>query len=726
MLAAVAGCKKEGDGAAANAPANPPAPAGNAAPIAVSPAATPGAAAGTAELTALVSQANGYTDLAAGDDGQPVLRIAFRSPGIDDATLQKLATPLRKSPTRVNLGLSGGGITDAGMAQLKGMDSLLSLGISDTKISDEGLKPLADLAHLEALSISSDKITDAGIAHLAKLTNLKRLSVYAKNLTAAAYAAVKDMTRLEELQLGGFSSHVGDAQLANMKNLVHLKELKLDGNDLTDAGMANIKDMADVRKLWLEAPKVTKTGAANLAGLKSLEELTVMKCPGLDDDGLSVMKDLKKLKVLDLVYGDPITAKGSAALGSLTSLRKLRLGKVGPDGLQGLKSLGDLEELDLNYSRVDDANLAHLSGLKKLKKLNLQSTPVTDAGMKHLAGLTGLRELWLNDDAITDEGLKAIAGLSGLEQLYMSSCKVTGSAFKDLKSMTGLKELHISGNPIAEENAAALKDIPALKEVDLTGTKVSEDAALELKQAKPALRVRDVTGNDVSLTPPPARQRPPQEDLTSAKPDFSLSAEDFMKEFKASESDARKKYKGKVIELSGEVTGIGRNISGEDSISLKAPDLLGMMCFTAMEEPWTKAVPGQKVKLKGKLGEYGAVLIYCVFTDPGKYAGVEMTAAELAKEYAADPDATSKKYNDKYLILSGEVEKKEYNSAGAVSVYLKAPESKVRVAVSFTAFEKELSRKIKPGKPLKVIGQYSLNFGKDEVKLLMCLPITQK
>ena len=47
--------------------------------------------------------------------------------------------------------------------------------------------------------------------------------------------------------------------------------------------------------------------------------------------------------------------------------------------------------LDLNSSRVTDAQLKELAALKNLQSLNLFCTNVTDAGLKELAGLKRLQ-----------------------------------------------------------------------------------------------------------------------------------------------------------------------------------------------------------------------------------------------------------------------------------------------------------------------------------------------
>lgn len=60
-----------------------------------------------------------------------------------------------------------------------------------------------------------------------------------------------------------------------------------------------------------------------------------------------------------------------------------------------------------------------------------------------------------------------------------------------------------------------------------------------------------------------------------------------------------------------------------------------------------------------------------MFVETGVYRGVPLTAAELAKEYEADPAATVKKYDGKAVVLTGEGVSKDYNSAGAAGMEMK-------------------------------------------------------
>src|SRR5262249_32901660 len=139
---------------------------------------------------------------------------------------------------------------------------------------------------------------------------------------------------------------------------------------------------------------------------------------------------------------------------------------------------------------------------------------------------------------------------------------------KALAKHAKLKEISLSGNPVTDEHVVALKELKTLQELNLTGTKVSDEVAIELKKANPKLRVRDSAGDDVALEKK-TRPKPKVEDISKMEPAFKLTAEAFYKEYEADKAAATKKYKDKVIELTGEVDSVSRNISGDSFVTLK-------------------------------------------------------------------------------------------------------------------------------------------------------------
>ena len=154
---------------------------------------------------------------------------------------------------------------------------------------------------------------------------------------------------------------------------------------------------------------------------------------------------------------------------------------------------------------------------------------------------------------------------------------------------------------------------------------------------------------------PPSPKSKTPEDLTNVPADFTMTAKDYDKDY-YKDAQSSQKYYTKVIELSGEVSMAygGHTRDGKPFFKLIADQGAWhyIQCYSADPQPWAKIVPGQQIKVKGR---NDGDLESCVIVDYGKDPSITISPEELAKEYQADPEATGKKYNEKYLRLEGDV-----------------------------------------------------------------------
>jgi mono/diheme cytochrome c family protein len=120
-----------------------------------------------------------------------------------------------------NLRNQGTNITDAAIAPLKDIKSLVDLNLATTKITDAGLDAIKDLPYLQRLHLELTSVTDAGLAKLKGLTNLSYLNLYGTTITDAGLENLKGMGYLRNLYL--FQSKVTTAGVASLKHaLPHL------------------------------------------------------------------------------------------------------------------------------------------------------------------------------------------------------------------------------------------------------------------------------------------------------------------------------------------------------------------------------------------------------------------------------------------------------------------------------------------------------------------------
>jgi hypothetical protein len=193
------------------------------------------------------------------------------------------------------------------------------------------------------------------------------------------------------------------------------------------SGLGSSGPTKEPEKLNVTATRVSNAGVRHLAGLSSLEEIS-LRSPEVTISGLNQLR-------------------------SLTNLHKLNLTNVRQDnGGLDLSSLESLEELTVGMRRVREGNTLRsdefrdedMAGLAKLKRLRwLQGIRgINDAGMKYLAGLTEMERLNIGGPGVSDAGLAHLAGMKKLNHLTVSG-HFTDAALRHLEGLESLRLLSI-------------------------------------------------------------------------------------------------------------------------------------------------------------------------------------------------------------------------------------------------------------------------------------------
>ncbi len=309
------------------------------------------------------------------------------------------------------------------------------------------------------------------------------------------------------------------------------------GSKLNDQAIAALKDFTGLRQLNLCGRSV-RSGLID--AIRGMKELEVFYMPsGLRDDEFAIvagMPNLRELWVVAVGYGPGVTDDGIKALRDLKEMRKLRLwsNKVADSGLKHIAGLTKLTELELVGTKITDASIPLLAAFADLERLDLTLTKVTPAGLRQLKGLKKLKELRPGAGskeeivaAFTDLGLQHLlpkdpdrvpapppetgivlsdvakwqANWSGV-QVYRDSLSIDGSSpgkllpgyFGDhqmeaIANVRGMKSFTLTRAPlVTEKGLAHLKDCKELMEVRLDGRPLTKGILTGLA-ALPALKV---------------------------------------------------------------------------------------------------------------------------------------------------------------------------------------------------------------------------------------------
>ncbi len=140
---------------------------------------------------------------------EPVLPKDFKPGPAEAAAIATLAKagvnvrPLAQNIpwTEANFRLMGTNITDAQLAPVKDVASLVELRLGNTRVTDAGLAVLDSLPNLQVLSLELTAVTDAGVAHVKNLPNLTYLNLYGTAVTDAMLEHLQNKKHLRSLYL---------------------------------------------------------------------------------------------------------------------------------------------------------------------------------------------------------------------------------------------------------------------------------------------------------------------------------------------------------------------------------------------------------------------------------------------------------------------------------------------------------------------------------------------
>jgi len=253
-----------------------------------------------------------------------------------------------------------------------------------------------------------------------------------------------------------------------------------------------LRQAATLRKLNLFDTDATDDDLEQLVGLRTLEELTLVGCAEVTNDGVRNLTAFDKLRVLYL-GGPNISDDAIKSVGELKSLVELHLNgpNFGDDGLAHLTELSGLAVLDLQGTQVTDAGLPHLARMTHVERLNLIGTAITEAGLVHITKLDKLRQLQLSGPEMRDAGLSHLDRLTGLQSLTLMAAGITSAGVQQLSHLTQLEQLDLRFcEGITDVVLPELRRLTHLRDLDLRGTQLSAEAVADLKQVLKRCTVR--------------------------------------------------------------------------------------------------------------------------------------------------------------------------------------------------------------------------------------------
>ncbi|XAR55773.1 hypothetical protein NMG60_11035973 [Bertholletia excelsa] len=353
----------------------------------------------------------------------------------------------------------GIGCIAVGCKKLRLISLKWCLGVGDLGVGLIAVK----CKEIRSLDLSYLPITNKCLPSILKLQYLEHLVLEGCfGIDDDSLTALKQGCKsLETLDMSSCQnvSHVGLSSITSSTGC--LRQLTLAyGSPVTLALADSLQKLSTLQSIKLDGCRVTCSGLKAIGNwCVSLKEISLSKCSGVTDEGLSSLvtkhKDLRKL---DITCCRNITHVSVAHItNSCTSLASLRMESCTQVPKEAFVLIGQrcclLEELDLTDNEIDDEGLKSISRCLKLYSLKLGiCLNITDEGILHIGmSCSKLKEIDLYRSAgITDASVLAIArGCLGLEMINIAYCNnITDCSLLALSKCPKLNTFESRGCPL--------------------------------------------------------------------------------------------------------------------------------------------------------------------------------------------------------------------------------------------------------------------------------------
>lgn len=136
------------------------------------------------------------------------------------------------------------------------------------RATDAEMEHVGRLGRLRVFGASRAGVTDAGLARLRGLPSLENVHLsYSSRISGASLAHLKALPKLGHIHLA--QVRVTDADLAHLEGMAALEWLNLSFTQVTDAGLAHLEGLSSLTQLQLELTRVTSAGLVHLQGLRA-------------------------------------------------------------------------------------------------------------------------------------------------------------------------------------------------------------------------------------------------------------------------------------------------------------------------------------------------------------------------------------------------------------------------------------------------------------------------
>ncbi|XP_017122249.1 protein artichoke [Drosophila elegans] len=410
-------------------------------------------------------------------DFSGLLSLTYLS--VQTGALQELPSHLfRHLPKLQHIHITGGGgLTRLEAGLFDGLISLKNLDLSHNGLNWIHLRALSRLPNLVSLKLSHNQISDVGmVGRIVKdLEHLKKLRLDHNLISVIEDGSFVDLPNLSELHLN--DNRITELQYGAFLGTPQLKTIYLQNNLIR---RIHPESLLQASGSGVEAVHIYNNEIGHVEVLRALlDALPTLRYLDMSGNVLS-----------ELPYG---ALRGHGTLEQL-HLNHNRLRLIERDALMAMPALRELRMRNNSLSADLPLPFWNLPGLKGL---DLAQNQFGRVDSQLLAGLPSLRRLDLSENGLTDVAPNSFRHNPLLETLNISSNELTkihsstlihlerlfevDASYNQLKTMIGglpriVERISLKGNQITSLPAAASKDLqlPNLRMLDLSQNRIEQ------------------------------------------------------------------------------------------------------------------------------------------------------------------------------------------------------------------------------------------------------------
>lgn len=332
------------------------------------------------------------------------------------------------------------GVTDAGVANLRGCDQLERADLMGSPTGDGAIEALQGKPKLRYFS-SGRLVTDAGLRFLHNFPMLK--TWHGGEITSGTHEAIASATHL---LIDGPFTNKGLASLAGLDGVFEL-DLFWHVTGITTDGFAHLVDVPNLGSLGADGELSDNVAMRHIAAMPRLRRLRAQGTAATDEG----FEALSRSTTIEYLWGREcpnLGGRGFVALSKMPALRGIGVSCKGVDE-EALSTLPRFPALrELTPIDVKDDGFRHIGRCERLERLTcMYCRDTTDAATEHIAGLR-LTFYYAGLTQITDRSLEILGRMPSLEHVELYECNgVTDADLVFLAGLPRLREVHVDSLP---------------------------------------------------------------------------------------------------------------------------------------------------------------------------------------------------------------------------------------------------------------------------------------